>query len=246
MPDPKEIVLHASAAEVISGIGPVVDVGVRTYTEVTLGVTAITGSLSVTIEASPAQLSWTALGHLKSITTTGTRTTVVPDGMKFLRARWEVTGTATFLITGVAHQLYATPADVAKTGFAKAALEAIPVVDVATACLNASSEAEGYLAASTTLPIASLDAATRQHIARMALFETFRFRAAQAATNQPMIEIGRSDAIAWLTKVASGKLRPVELVDSNPVQPTPGTGGSSGGSSSTGSGFVVSQPSRRW
>lgn len=244
MPDPKTVTLHASAAESTAGLGPVVDVGVRTYSDVTLAVTAISGTLNVTIESSAAQLSWTALGYFKSITAIQSKTIIVPDGQRYLRARWTVTGgTATFAITAVAHQLYATPADVAKTGIAQNVLSAIPVVDIATACLNASSEAEGYLAASTTLPITSLDAATRQHIARMALFETFRFRPSQVAVHAGMIEIGRSDALAWLTKVAAGKLRPVELVDS--AAETPGSG-SSGSTGTAGGAFVISLPSRRW
>lgn len=243
MPDPKTVTLHASAAETTSGLGPVVDVGVRTYNEVNLAVTAISGNLTVTIESSAAQLSWSALGYFKEITSVLSRTIIVPDGQRYLRARWALTGTATFAVTDVAHQLYATPADVAKTGIAKATLDSIPVVDIATACLNASSEAEGYLAASTTLPITSLDAATRQHIARMALFETFRFRPTHVATHAGMIEIGRSDALAWLTKVAAGKLRPVELVDS--AAETPGSG-SSGSTGTAGGAFVISLPSRRW
>jgi len=242
MPDPKTVTLHTSAPEAGSGLGEVVDVGVRTYSEVNLAVTAINGTLSVTIESSSAQLSWQALGYFKSVTSVLSRTIIVPDGQRYLRARWTVDGTATFAVTATAHQLYATPADVAKTGIASAVLAAIPVVDIATACLNASSEAEGYIAASTTLPITSLDAATRQHIARMALFETFRFRPSQIATHAGMIEIGRSDALAWLTKVASGKLRPVELVDSAATTPGSGTSGTAG----TGGAYVVSLPSRRW
>jgi phage gp36-like protein len=242
MPDPKDVILHASATEATSGIGPVIDVGSRTYSEVTLAVTAISGNLTVTIESSAAQLSWEPLGYFKEITAVLSRVIIVPDGKRYLRARWSITGSTTFAVTATVHQLYATPSDVAKTGIAAGALDQIPLVDIATACLNASSEAEGYLAASTTLPITSLDAATRQHIARMALFETFRFKPSQVATHAGMIEIGRSDALSWLTKVAAGKLKPVELVDSSTT--TPGSGSS--GTGSAGGAFVISLPSRRW
>ena len=238
MPNPLAITLHASAAVSSAGTGTVVDVGVRTYTELQLDVTAIAGTLAITIESSPTQSSWLALGFFKNITEMGARTLIVPDGHRYLRAKWTITGTATFSITGSSHQLYATPADVARVGMAKAALEAIPVADVATACLNASSEAEGYLAAANTLPITSVDAATRQHIARMAVFELFRFRSKAASGGvDPMLEIGRSDALTWLNRVATGKLRPPGLVDATPDTQEVGSATDL---------YVISGPPRRW
>jgi len=235
MPNPLAITLHASAAETVAGTGAETDVGLRTYTEIQLDVTAITGTLSVTVESSPTLSSWTPVGYFNSVTAQGARTLTVPDGNRYLRARWQATS-ATFSVTGKAHQLYVLPKDIAALAPGRNLLDTLGLADLAKACLTASSEAEGYLASAATLPIVALDDATKTHIARLALFEVFRFRGI-AVGSQESIEIARSDALTWLNRIATGKLRPPGLVDATPDTPEVGSPFDL---------YVVSQPSRGW
>lgn len=243
MPNPKDIILRASAASTTGGTGAVLDVEGRTYTEVMLDVTAIASgtTLEVTIESSPTQSSWLQVGFFRKVTTQGARNLVVPDGHRYLRAVWTLSGSspsATFVVTATAHQLYASPKDLALSGVSKSVLDGMTVLEQATACLVASSEAEGYLANATTLPITSLDAATRTHIARMAVFETQRAKGNIGKENTGVFEIGRSDALKWLGGISSGKVRPPGLVDATPDVAETGTG--------SGDLFVISVPRRGW
>lgn len=242
MPNPLDITLRAASATATSGTGSAVDIGLRTYSELKLAVSLISGSLTVIVESSPSNDTWVQVGHFKVVTAIGQQTLIIPDGFKYLRVTWTVTGACSFSVVGTAHQVYATPNDVSRVGLAQATLSTIPVADIATACLNASSEAEGYLAAAHAPPIERVDAATRQHIARMAVFELFRFRTKPSGDSAAMIEVGRSDALTWLNRIAAGTLRPIGLADIEPPTPeAPGTP-----TSLSSGGVVVSQPQRRW
>ena len=242
MPNVKDFTLRASAAATSGGTGSAVDVEMRTYSEVTLDVTVIdSATLDVTIESSPTLSAWKPLGYFRAITTLGTRSLIIPDGDRYLRAIWSVTGTSvTFVVTCRSHQLYCLPKDMGPAGLTKQARDSLTVLESAQACLTASSEAEGYLAPATTLPIAQLDEATRMHIARMAVFEAARPNGLASASSgkAAVIEIGRSDALKWLTNISTGKVVPPGLIDATPDVPEAG-----GGNSEL---LVISTPSRRW
>lgn len=248
MPNQLDITLRASATVTADGVGSAVDVEDRTYTEITLDITAITGTINVVIESSPSLSSWTALGHFNTLNSTGLRKLVIPEGSKWLRAKWTVGGVSpsiTFVITGRAHQLYITPEDMRDTSEVVAkAMSNIPVLAQAKACLAASAEAEAYLAGANTLPIKSLDAATLRHIAKLGVFELFQFRpgtavaAATTSTGSSSMEVGRSEALGWLKSVATGKARPPGLVDATPETEEEGISDSEL--------IVISNPGRGW
>lgn len=246
MPNEKAISLHASATETAAGTGSPIDVEVRTYTEIALDVTDIspTCQLVPSIESSQTLSAWSTYGHFPTITKAGYYTLIIPDGLRYLRARWTFNGTshsATFAITGISHQLYTTPKDLEAAGMSKNLRASKSVLELATACLIASSEAEGYLANSNALPITSLDSATRMHIARLAVFETARLSGIVGTSDRASgaFEIGRSDALKWLSGISSGKVRPPGLIDATPNVTEAGGAGS-------GDLFVISSPSRRW
>lgn len=233
MPNPLPIVLHASAAESDAGVGPTVDAAARTYTKVRLDVTAIASTLTVTVESSPTLSSWTPVGYFNAVDAVGARDLIVPNGNRYLRARWS--GPATFSVTGTAYQLYVLPEDIADLGLAKSITDNYSPAEIAKACLTASSEAEGYLASANTLPITSLDDATKAHIARMALYELFRFK----GTTSVQYEVGYSSALKWLGGISTGKIRPSGIVDATPDVEEAGVG--SGAEM-----YVVSNPTRGW
>jgi phage gp36-like protein len=221
MPNPLAITLHASAAETASGTGAAVDLGDRTYSALTLDASLVaTGTtFSVTVETSPTGSQWAFAARFSTLSAVGTKTFTVPDSFRFLRVTWTIVGgPATFSVTGISHQLLATPGDVARYGLPGAALEDTPVEAIANACLGASEEAAGYLSSAYQLPLTTWDVATRKHVACMAAYDLMRFRGYDPnAGPDELLQRGRDQAVQWLMRIADGKLRPVGIVDSTPV-----------------------------
>lgn len=225
MPNTLDITLHASAAETLTGATSAsVDIGDRTFIELTLDVTALAAATVVTVivETSRTGTEWVFAGRFDALSKPSTRALVVSDAMRFIRCKWNLTGTspsATFALSGVAHQLYAVPADLARYGLPAAALELVPPEQQARACLAASGEAEGYLASAYKLPLTSWDMGTRSHVARMAAYEAMRWRGFDPDSGKDTsLEVGRSEAITWLNRIANGKLRPPGIVDAAPLE----------------------------
>lgn len=223
MPNTLAITLHASGVETTTGAGtPPVDLGDRTLVELTLDATAFAATTVVTVivETSRTGTEWIHAGRFDALSKPATRALVVADAMRYVRARWNLSGTApsvTFSLAGVAHQLYAVPSDVARYGLPAAALEMLPPEQIARACLAASGEAEGYLSSAYKLPLATWDIGTRSHVAKMAAYEAMRWRGFDPDSGKDAsLEVGRGEAITWLNRIANGKLRPVGIVDSTP------------------------------
>lgn len=246
MPNPLELtgdkVVLASAARTGAGTGTPVDIGDRSYVELVLDVTAISGTLSVEIETSATLSGWKLAYRVPPVTDNGDVELVIADAKRYIRAKWIANTSSTFSLTGTAHQLYAKPKDVEVFGLPKGSLNNVPPLDIARACLSASAEAEGYLAAAYDLPIATLDAATRKHITAMAVFELMKYRPGKSVETAQSNELGYSIALKWLGGVAAGKTRPVGVVDSTPGNDAPGTPGASGG----GSTYIIGKPGRGW
>lgn len=224
MPNQLNITLHASSAETVTDVSATsVDLGDRTFVELTLDVTAlaVTTVATVIVETSRTGTEWVFAGRFDALSKPATRALVVSDALRFIRCRWSLAGTspsATFALTGTAHQLYAVPADIARYGLPATALEVLLPEQLARACLAASGEAEGYLSSAYTLPLASWDVGTRSHIARMAAYEAMRYRGFDPDSGKDTsLEIGRSEAVTWLNRIANGKLRPPGIVDSTPA-----------------------------
>lgn len=223
MPNPLAIELRASSAATATGTGTAVDLTDRSLAQLTVDVTAMTGttpSIAFTFEHSIAQTNWLLLGVVDAATAIAATKVTLPGAYRYLRAKWTITGTGpsvTFAITGTAHQLYCEPADITRHGIPKAAVESVPFEVLADKCLTASEEAAGYLASAYKLPIVSWGTDLRKHVAIMATYDLMRFSGYDPDSGKDsLIRIGRDDAIAWLNRIAAGKLRPVTIIDSEP------------------------------
>lgn len=224
MPNALAITLHASGAETVTGIGTAVDLADRSLVQLTVNVTAITGTatptIAVTFEHSIAQNDWILIGTLPAITVASTKTITLTGTYRYVRAKWAITGTGpsvTFAITGTAHQLYCEPSDITRHGIPKAAVESVPFEVLADKCLTASEEAAGYLASAYKMPLVSWGVDLRKHVAIMATYDLMRFIGYDPdAGKDSLIRIGRDDAVAWLNRIAAGKLRPVTIIDAEP------------------------------
>lgn len=224
MPNPIAITLRASAAATAGGTGTSVDLGDRTYVQLTLDVTAFTtGPLVVYVDTSLLGGEWVAAGQFEAVGGVVNRTLTVPAAGRWLRVRWTLSaGSVTFAVTGTAHQLYALPADVTRYGVPAAALDGVPLTAVADACLSASDEAAGYLSSAYTLPLTAWDIGTRKHVSAMAAYDLMRFRGYDPDSGKDeLLQRGRDQAVQWLNRIADGKLRPVGIVDSTPTVAEP-------------------------
>ncbi|MGK3995101.1 hypothetical protein [Sorangium sp. So ce1024] len=113
MPATTAIVPLASEERSASGASGVVDLGTATSVDLALDVTAISGSLVVYAETSKwaTSGSWKRSTLFERTTTTGTREATAPDLERYLRLSWELTGTATFGVSGDAVFVYCRPRD---------------------------------------------------------------------------------------------------------------------------------------
>lgn len=111
---------------------------------------------------------------------------------------------------------YLTRADLARYVPEKA-LAALPTADQDAAIAAASDEADGYLAARYTLPLAHTGADLKLHVASIALWHLLGRRNHNPANPAgDAFRLRYLDAIAWLEKVRDGKVIPARVVDSTP------------------------------
>ena len=221
MPNALAITPHASVAETGNGTGLSIDLGDRTYVELTLNVTAASGtSLAVVVEHSPTVAAWSQVALFTVVTTNTTQNLVIPVCSRYLRVVWTIVGAApgfTFSVTGIAHQHYCSVDDFTRFGIPPQALDGVPIAERALACLQASSEAEGYFASAYTMPLVSIDLATRGHVARMSALRLMTFMGfAPDSGKDSSLEAGYTNAVSWLNRIAKGGLRPPGIVDSAP------------------------------
>lgn len=226
MPNQLAITLHAAGAETASGTGTAVDIADRTLLQLTCDWTALSGSgvaLQVFVDGSLTQSNWTSLGTFGSASAIGAQQLLVPEAMRYVSCRWVLSGTtpsATFAVTGIAHQLYCLPSDLTKFGIPASAIADMDDEQLASACLSASDEANGYLASAYALPLVKWDSDLRKHVAAMAVADLMAFRGYDPESGMDkLIQYRRDEAIKWLNRVADGQLKPPGIVDQTPLVP---------------------------
>lgn len=222
MANPLAIVLHASAAETASGVGPQVDIGaVRSCVRVCLDLTDLSGtgaSISAVLETSRTGIGgiWRQFG----VVAPGADPVTFAFADRFVRARWTIGGSspsATFALSGEAHTLYATPKDIGRLSLPTKATQNIPDSVMADGCLSASDEAEGSLASSYTMPITAWGNDLRTEVSNIAAMTVMRFRGFQPGGGDDLIVKAADDARSWLKRVAAGSIRPPGIIDSAPT-----------------------------
>lgn len=225
MPNQLAITLHASGAETANGTGSSFDLGDRTLLQLTLDVTSLSGTsptIAVVLEHSRTGSDWATVGLFPTCIAAGAHRLNVPDVLRFVRAKWTITGTAspslTFAVTGLAHQLYCLPADIGRYGLPASVYANVPTAVLADFCLAASTEVAGYLASAYTLPMVAWDDDLRDKTTQVAVLKLMRFRGyAPDSGKDDTIQMARDEAVKWLNRIADGKLRPPGMLDSTPT-----------------------------
>ncbi len=252
MANPLDIELHASGAETASGNGTAEDIGeTRSCVKVSLLVSAVSGTtptLLVTIQTGPTSTGpWRSAGAFASQAAIGKNAKTVAALDQFVRAIWTIGGTDTptftFALAGAAHTLYAEPDDIGRTAINAVAIDGIDPEVMADCCLRATSDAETALNSAYELPIDSWGEDLRGHVAARAMFYAMNHRGFDpgSGADQMIVLAGgfrtetnvKSAAQMFFDDVASGKLKPLGIVDQTPDD-------------YEGGGVVVSGVSRGW
>lgn len=221
MANPLAIELHAASPESTAGQGASVDIGaLRSCVRLVLDIGSVSGnapSLSVSLETSRNGVDgWRLAGGIGA----SNPEAVFANLQRFIRVTWNVTGTAspivTFRIYGTAEVIYATPKDLNGFGIPAKALDSVADETKAQALLAASDEADGYLGSGFILPLTSWTSDLRKHVANMAVMTIMKVRGFQPGGSDDLIVKGQDDAVCWLTKIATHRLGPPGIVGSSP------------------------------
>jgi phage gp36-like protein len=229
---------HASAARTASGTGSAVDCGIRSFADLTLNITAVSGTatptLAVTLETSDDGTNWVTAVSFNSAAAVGVVRKRLANGRRYIRAKWTITGTNpsfTFDLSGTSQIAYATLEDLGNLGMAATALSAVSEDVKAQHLLNASAELDiHHEAARFVLPLASWGTGLRQRTASVAawtLLAAARGFNPEGNADQA-IRLMRDDAI----KAAKAGMDP-EITDATPEVDEAET-------------YVVSESSRGW
>jgi phage gp36-like protein len=221
VPNPLAVTLHASAAESTSGNGAAVDLGtLRSAVLLVLEVLSGTGTLTVSLETAPtAGGPWRSQGAFAAFTAPGHAELAVAPTARYVRAAWTiVTGPWTFALTGDAHVVYCTPADLASASLTTKALSTTTQDVQAKACVDASNEADGYLGSRYTLPLTAWPSDLRRKVAAIAGCDVLTQKGFQPQGSDEMIVMNKRDAVTWLNRVGAGTVSPPGIIDSTPVK----------------------------
>lgn len=131
---------------------------------------------------------------------------------------------------------YCTKNDVAAVAYSGDRLEELPDQDVRWAIDAASAEADAYLAKAGLLPLATVDLATKMHVAKMAACTLFAHQS--TPEDERRLREGRMDALEFFKMIAAGTIESTSTTDTGGTEPDPTT--------ASGAGAVVSLPERGW
>jgi phage gp36-like protein len=232
MADPKAITLNALGEVTADGQGAGVELDVlHRAAKVELEIAEAAGEITVTIETAPeAAGPWRRGLEFDPLAQPGTYELCVDGLSRWVRATWVTSATVTFAVAGSAHVLYADVREISLPGAAIRNLERSALVKAA---IDATGEAETYLASAYTLPLVAWPDELRRKIGHLMAYEVMRIRGFQPQGPDEILLLDRDKAITWLNRIANGGLRPPGIVDSTPEEYEPGA-------------VVVSRPRRGW
>lgn len=230
MANPLNITPRAIAAATGSSSGTAVDMSasvpvcVRAGAQLTLEVTAVDDpATTVTVSLQTSADGSTNWRTVDSWPTQGVGETELcfADLNKWCRVTWVVAGTsgtptATFVVSGQAHQLFLDTSDITSGQLPAKALVNVTKQTVAKAIISASGDAEDSLASSYTLPIVAWSQSVSQRCAQIASYQIMSFRGFKPDGLDQLIVKENDDAVGWFKRVAAGSLRPPGIVDSAP------------------------------
>lgn len=217
-------------AQAASSSGAAVDIAaIRSALDLEVRVDAVSGTdptLDVVIETSGSESGpWrSANGTLTQITDAaasgpGVYKFYVADCARYNRVTWTIGGTATptftFGVSGYAHTVYATVADLSRFGMSTNVMSDLDGQLVNEHVIAATGEASDYLSTAFELPLTSWGKSLTKRTATLAVYNI-----ATGPNREAIDETLRdnyTDAIKWFNTIAAGRLRPTTILDSTPT-----------------------------
>jgi phage gp36-like protein len=217
------ITLHALVQETASGSGAAVDLGQRTSADLSLLVSAGTGTTDVSIETSDNGVDgWQTIGSFPTCDGPGGCKVTVPGCSRYIRAAWILADVCTFSVAGVAVLVYCTPADVRDALHANALAQTLDI-EVDRIARKQTDVANSYLKQNpnVVLPLLSWGDDLRTYVADLVAYQLMKQRGFNPESSDQIVIDAKNDAIAWFKMVAAGKVTPDAIVDSTQTEPSP-------------------------
>jgi phage gp36-like protein len=205
------IILHALGAEIATGSATGVDIGTRSAVKLTLRVPAVTGTFTVTVETSPDNSVWRALGAFTAVSSAPAVQQLSFDrAERYVRVSWVLGTSARFAVDGEAHQLFAAREDLG-TELPATSLSASSTTTIADALIKGSSDVEDALGARYPTPITKVPNSVVQRCAQIAAYLILKHDGFAGAGIDQLVADSYKDAQQWLKDVRDGKLEPVGI-----------------------------------
>lgn len=238
MPNPLAVTLRARAEIAADGESSAVDLGaLRTAVELrvtTDGITPAGASPLLVIETRDAETSVWRKVDSEQLQNGAIQIDLV-ELDRYVRLRWVMkSATSAFVaVSGVAHVVYCSTADLERLQVPGAAIEEVSQRAKASACIAASSDADGYIASSHTMPLVAWGPSLRAKTGALALAYVFSKRGVDPEGADAVVFDMRDKALSWFDRLADGRIQPPEIVDSTPEV-------------CEGGAVVLSRPKRGW
>jgi phage gp36-like protein len=216
------IILASALARTASGYGTSVDRAEKSAAQLTLSVSAASGtspSLAAAVETSQDGTAWTTAAAFATRATTGQETVIVAGLSQYVRVAWTVSSGAefTFAVAGELLTCYAEPADIYAFSVPESAILRLGTQKIAKALLAATEEADGRFNNRYVLPLVAWGQDLSKHVGMLAGADLIVGRGLNPdVTDKEIIDGVRDRAVAWLTAVGSSKISPPGMVDSTP------------------------------
>jgi len=212
--DDLAVTLHASGSEAISGTGSSVDlesddVPLRRTMRLVLVVSAITGTLAVSVQHSEDGATWESLATFTSATAVGSEMIWTAECKQHVRAKWTITGgPVTFSLAGAAKQTFCTAANlVALGGAADILTSAVTNEERMRHLASVTTFARGYLSKQGPTPILAVGEDVERAVAQITVVDIITSDTGPHPDEAAMeLLLAAADrARAWLRDVSAGK-----------------------------------------
>jgi phage gp36-like protein len=224
MPATTEITPLDAEERSTSGVSDALDLGAATTVDLTLDVTEVaSASLVVYVETARSETSstWTRAGAFTQTSAAGTRTQSFADLEQWIRIRWELSGAATFGVSGEAVFVYCRPRDMKRVVAARGLFgqqgDDSTAAQLDEYARDATDEINGSLGAVFSLPITAWRGDLRRKTAELGVYYALLHRGFS-----PDDEGGKAyrkmhdDVQAWLKDVRDQKIELQGIVDATP------------------------------
>ena len=231
-----DVTLRASAEATASGAGDAVDLSEARTVDLLLNVTAISGTLTVTVQTAPTDSGpWTQIIPLdeagdaatySAATSVSSQRVVFPDCQRYVRVSWTLSalGSATFAVTGQSIVVYAGPADLRRLGLRGAWVDATSSTTLDALFRQATDDVDSALAVywlpeladaelTDRLPLTSWGDDIRGACCAIVAASALVVHGVRPDDVDTQTVFDRAEsARAWLDLVATGRRKPARMV----------------------------------